>query len=88
MDIKKSIDISKYPTKSYDYKEDYKEELEINSGKAKEIIGEEKWNEFIKDTLNKWINGEYYSSKVEKFLKKEGILATKRENSLDNLLDD
>ena len=43
---------------------------------------------FIKETLSKWVNNEYYSDRLDKFLKNEGIIATKRENNLDNLLEE
>lgn len=66
-----------------------KEELEINHEKAKELMGEENWKNFIKETLTSWLTDDHYSSsnKIEKFLRNEGILATKREKGLDNLLE-
>ena len=64
------------------------EELEINWDKVKKLLTDDQWRDLIKNSVESWMNGKNYSRNIEDLLKREGILATKRENSLDNLLKD
>lgn len=66
---------------------EYKETLDINWSKLKETIGEESYNKIVRDSVKKWMDHDN-NNRTDSLLKHEGLLDTKRENSLNNLLDE
>lgn len=63
------------------------ETLEINWVKVKKTIGETEYNKVIRDAVKQWLKGDY-SDRTMSLLKHEGLIDTKRENSLNNLLEE
>jgi hypothetical protein len=59
-------------------------ELEMNWNKVKERLGKEKYEELIQEAIENWFN---YNDRSISLLRHEGLLATKRENGLNDLLD-
>lgn len=74
-------------TDPYADSDDYKNELEMNWSKVKQSMGEEEYNKILRDAIKKWMQYEG-SERIESLLQHEGFLDTRRENSLNNLLDD
>ena len=63
------------------------ESLEMNWVKVKESLGEIAYEKVVRDAIKKWLQYDN-NDRIESLLKHEGFLDTKRENSLNNLLDD
>lgn len=66
--------------------EDINDGLEINWTKVKELLSKEDYDSLLKTAIEQYMK--YPSDSSNSLLKHEGIIATKRENTLDNLLGD